>query len=191
MQNTISCPSCQRELRVPDEFIGTQVKCGACDAVFTATGSAGASGKDSSGQARGGGYLQGDEHVKEDVRPRPRPKRKRNSRQAARDAVLAPAICIMALGGIEIVFYIIYGIAFSGLMSSEAQEPQMPQMPRRKKKGSGVFVRRAKAYVFSGCDSHPATFAPAGSNRSDDGGDEIVEAFDAKCRLAVPRVGRP
>jgi len=60
-----------------------------------------------------------------------------------------------------------------------------------KKKGSGVFVRRAKAYVFSGCDSHPATFAPAGSNRSDDGGNEIVEAFDAKCRLAVPRVGRP
>jgi hypothetical protein len=60
-----------------------------------------------------------------------------------------------------------------------------------KKKASGVFVRRAKASVFSGCNSHPATGAPAGSNRSGDGGNEIVEAFDGKCRKAVPRAGRP
>src|SRR5947209_1938144 len=40
-------------------------------------------------------------------------------------------------------------------------------------------VRRAKAALFSGCKSHPATFAPAGSNRSGSGGNNTAEAFDA------------
>jgi hypothetical protein len=37
-------------------------------------------------------------------------------------------------------------------------------------------VRRAKAALSSGCNSHPAT-APAGSNRSSYGGNEMAEAF--------------
>jgi transposase len=52
-------------------------------------------------------------------------------------------------------------------------------------------VRRAKVSIFSGCNSHPATVAPAGSNRSGGGGNEIAEAFDGKDRNAVPRAGRP
>ena len=47
-------------------------------------------------------------------------------------------------------------------------------------------VRRAKAQFFSGCNSHPATFAPAGSNRSGSGGNETAEAFDAEGRLGRP-----
>jgi hypothetical protein len=35
------------------------------------------------------------------------------------------------------------------------------------------------------------TVAPASSNRSRDGGNEIAEAFDGKVCLAVPRTGRP
>jgi hypothetical protein len=42
---------------------------------------------------------------------------------------------------------------------------------------SVVGVRRAKAALSSGCKSHPAT-APAGSNRSSHGGNEVAEAFD-------------
>ncbi len=38
-------------------------------------------------------------------------------------------------------------------------------------------VRRGKAAFFSGYKSHPATIAPAGSNRSGHGGDEMAEAF--------------
>ena len=38
-------------------------------------------------------------------------------------------------------------------------------------------VRRAKAAFFSGCESHPATIVPAGSNRSSHGGNEVAEAF--------------
>src|SRR6266852_4929517 len=37
-------------------------------------------------------------------------------------------------------------------------------------------VRRDKAALSSGCKAHPAT-APAGSNRSSHGGNEMAEAF--------------
>ncbi len=51
-----------------------------------------------------------------------------------------------------------------------------------------IGVRRAKAAFSSGCESHPAS-APAGSNRSGHGGDEMAEAFghrnDAQCPLWV------
>jgi hypothetical protein len=42
---------------------------------------------------------------------------------------------------------------------------------------SAAGVRRDKAALSSGCEAHPAT-APAGSNRSSDGGNEMAEAFD-------------
>src|SRR5450432_2501560 len=42
--------------------------------------------------------------------------------------------------------------------------------------GAAFGVRRAKAALSSGCKSHPAT-APAGSNRSSYGGNEMAEAF--------------
>ncbi len=41
---------------------------------------------------------------------------------------------------------------------------------------SALGVRRDKAALSSGCKSHPAT-APAGSNRSSQGGNELAEAF--------------
>ena len=42
---------------------------------------------------------------------------------------------------------------------------------------TAVGVRRSKAALSSGCKPHPAT-APAGSNRSSHGGNEVAEAFD-------------
>jgi hypothetical protein len=42
---------------------------------------------------------------------------------------------------------------------------------------SAQGVRRDKAALSSGCKPHPAT-APAGSNRSSHGGNEMAEAFD-------------
>jgi hypothetical protein len=42
---------------------------------------------------------------------------------------------------------------------------------------SASGVRRDKAALSSGCKPHPAT-APAGSNRSSHGGNEVAEAFD-------------
>ena len=52
-------------------------------------------------------------------------------------------------------------------------------------------VRRGKARSFSGFNPHPATFAPAGSNRSSRGGNEAAEAFDVEGHLVTRRVCRP
>jgi hypothetical protein len=41
---------------------------------------------------------------------------------------------------------------------------------------ANFHVRRAKALSFSGCESRPATFAPAGSNWSSRGGNETAGA---------------
>ena len=50
---------------------------------------------------------------------------------------------------------------------------------------TGLGVRRAKAAFFSGCKSGPAIIAPAGSNRSSHGGDEMAEAFGIACHELV------
>jgi hypothetical protein len=61
------------------------------------------------------------------------------------------------------------------------------RLQRRSERASPNYVvRRAKVQFFSGCNSRPATFAPAGSNRSGKGGNEPAEAFDAKGRLGRP-----
>ncbi len=49
---------------------------------------------------------------------------------------------------------------------------------------AAVGVRRGKGAFFSGCKSHPA-IAPAGSNRSSHGGDEMAEAFGIACHDLV------
>jgi hypothetical protein len=58
-----------------------------------------------------------------------------------------------------------------------------------------LSVRRAKARSSSGCESHPATIVPAGSNRSSRTGSEATEAFgveghvgDSASMQAVTRV---
>ena len=45
---------------------------------------------------------------------------------------------------------------------------------------TALGVRRGKAAFSSGCKPHPA-IAPAESNRSSHGGDEMAEAFDIAC----------
>src|SRR5580693_3574563 len=58
------------------------------------------------------------------------------------------------------------GLALTGGLDPSAMRPRM----------AAICVRRAKAALSSGCKSHPAN-APAGSNRSSHGGDEMAEAF--------------
>jgi hypothetical protein len=47
---------------------------------------------------------------------------------------------------------------------------------------TAICVRREKAALSSGCKPHPAN-APAGSNRSSHGGDEMAEAFGIARRI--------
>src|ERR1700716_1503210 len=50
---------------------------------------------------------------------------------------------------------------------------------------SELGVRRAKAALSSGCKPHPAT-APAGSNRSSHGGNEVAETHIAFGSPSMP-----
>ena len=52
---------------------------------------------------------------------------------------------------------------------------------------SELGVRRAKVAFFSGCKSHPATIAPAGTNRSSHGGNEVAEASGVEGHELVRR----
>ena len=55
------------------------------------------------------------------------------------------------------------------------QRVDLTRSPSRRRM-TAICVRREKAALSSGCKPHPAT-APAGSNRSSHGGDEMAEAF--------------
>ena len=55
-----------------------------------------------------------------------------------------------------------------------------------------IFQCAVKRRVSSvGENTHPATIAPAGSNRSSRGGNESAEAFGVEGRMATWRAGRP
>lgn len=36
--NVLSCPACQKDLRVPDDLLGKEVKCPMCMTIFTVPG---------------------------------------------------------------------------------------------------------------------------------------------------------
>ena len=58
---------------------------------------------------------------------------------------------------------------------TETDKPDL-MLPRHISTLPDIYVRRAKALSFSGCEPRPATFAPAGSNWSSRGGNEAAEA---------------
>jgi hypothetical protein len=63
----------------------------------------------------------------------------------------------------------------------KGSETARPELTHRAT--SRLYVRRGKVCIFSGCESRPVTVVPAGSNWSDEGGNELVEAFDATGRF--------
>jgi hypothetical protein len=122
MINTVPCPSCNRELRVPDQLLGKLVKCPACSTTFAANlsppsppGGADVNQEmeqpdrqsepleDIPDSSRGG---DADEYCE----PRPRRSRRRNR---AREAVAAPAIALIVLGSVYIfVNFIVLTLRF-------------------------------------------------------------------------------
>jgi predicted Zn finger-like uncharacterized protein len=108
MPNTIHCPSCNRELRVPDELLGKKVKCPACSTTFTASVAGPEAAPVPPPPAPDAGY---EEEAPRQPRPiprsaeyevegaeedydRPRPKRFKRGLVALR----APAICLLVTG---------------------------------------------------------------------------------------------
>jgi len=76
-------------------------------------------------------------------------------------------------------------------VSPDSASSSQTKPSRSVRRMSALGVRRGKAALSSGCKAHPAT-APAGSNRSSHGGDEMAEAFGiAGHELVAARVCRP
>jgi len=91
-------------------------------------------------------------------------------------------------GGIPLRHAIaVFGVVV-GFFDFLRPRPSLPPslLPVDPREENGVAVPRDKTPFFSGCNSRPATFAPACSKRSGAGGNEIAQAFAAKDRQAVP-----
>src|SRR5208283_305962 len=72
----------------------------------------------------------------------------------------------------------------SQLMARAAQRVEIELNCNAAMRRSAVGVHREKAALSSGCKSHPAN-APAGSNRSSHGGDEMAEAFGVASHIGT------
>lgn len=113
MPTIVSCPSCARQLRVPEELLGKAVKCPSCQSTFTANESAPPpppqpappprapdagpfGGFESSGAPPAWNEYSG-------------PPRERNVRdEAARASVYGPALALMITSGIALAFYVFF-----------------------------------------------------------------------------------
>jgi predicted Zn finger-like uncharacterized protein len=128
MPEVVTCPQCERQLRVPDELVGQRVKCPTCGTNFTAN--LGPPTRPPEGEERPRPSSQVEDYRGED-RPSRRPRReadgahdvdeevyddddapRRSSRkQKALNSVKAPAICLLitAILGIGLnAFQVVY-----------------------------------------------------------------------------------
>jgi predicted Zn finger-like uncharacterized protein len=71
----ITCPSCSRQLRVPDNLIGQYVKCPSCEKTFTASVEESAPPKESYQEERSSREREDDAYRPAEPPPRPRPPR--------------------------------------------------------------------------------------------------------------------
>src|SRR5262249_31049941 len=135
---TLNCPSCNRLVRVPDELLGRQVRCPACQNVFTTQfGEAPATTpRDQEGHfevhttgrapGQGAGEYEEDNY---DESPRPR---RRRARQAAREAVAGPAIALMVVGGLAIglsLVGLVLNLVLGGIMLGAQPQPGRAHQP--------------------------------------------------------------
>jgi predicted Zn finger-like uncharacterized protein len=138
MPVSVSCPSCERKLRVPDELLGKRVKCPGCKNTFTAEDPDAVVDVDVIEEeerprrpVRRPEPPQDDEGIQEERRPaqrrrreaedddeeyeeeRPRRRKRRSrSKSAARQAVAIPAIGLMVVAGLGLVLNLIQIVWF-------------------------------------------------------------------------------
>jgi predicted Zn finger-like uncharacterized protein len=128
----IDCPSCGRQLRVPDSLIGKRVKCTGCETNFTAT-EEGASQEapppprpaPRSREPPPDPEPEDNERWEEEDEERPRRRRRRRRADSTAPYVLPPAICLLVialLGLLASTFNVVYALT--------AQPPQpVPNQP--------------------------------------------------------------
>jgi len=101
MPEVITCPQCERQLRVPEELVGQRVKCPTCGTNFTATVSgrsepSAAVGELESAESRPSAYEEDNESFRVHS-----PSEERRAK--ALSSTKAPAICLLVLYGLGLV----------------------------------------------------------------------------------------
>lgn len=166
MANTIHCPSCNRELRVPDELLGKKVKCPACSTTFTASVAPPEEAPPASAPETG--------HEEEAPRPqrlRPAPRDEYQDEGADDDydrpmgrqpkryrrglaGLRAPAICLLVSAILSLLvdgyFMVVALVATKAQMNAQmqAQNPaQNPQEREMAEKMMGYFIGPGPAVV--------------------------------------------
>jgi predicted Zn finger-like uncharacterized protein len=151
MPITTRCPSCDRKLRVPDNLLGSRVKCPGCQTVFTAEDQ----GEEAPPPAAPAPRERPPERPRDPVTDRPsearrrpaltpppegegaggyedepegdyeedRPRRGGRSRERAREMVSGPAVALMVTGGIGIALGVLNLVASLALGSLQLAVP--------------------------------------------------------------------
>jgi predicted Zn finger-like uncharacterized protein len=197
MANTIHCPSCSRELRVPDELIGKKVKCPACSTTFTAS----VAGAEAGAPAPAAGYEEqpagaprpaapGGEYEEPLEEDYDRPRGSDRARERVKGRVMAPAICLMIaaiLGVLADGFQIIY--AFT---PAPPVDPKLPEIFREMQKSAhepqaivgGIVGVIFSAIIIFACVQMMGLrmwgFALAGTIMS------MINCFNGCCCLGLP-----
>lgn len=136
------CPTCRRQLRVPDELLGRNVKCPDCLTVFVSASEPEALEAEiavaAETEAPAPPAIETepddlDDEYDEDI---PRRRRRRTWRARAREEVAGPAIGLVVVAAIDVLlaFYLVF-VAFVAMAENREQpgagEPQQPPANRR------------------------------------------------------------
>ncbi|MCI0464040.1 MAG: zinc-ribbon domain-containing protein [Gemmataceae bacterium] len=171
----IHCPSCSRQLRVPDDLLDREVKCPTCSAIFTASAENEVPlatplpppREEEAPRARvprpSGPPLEEFEELDAPVRRRRPPRRdddeayeeeddeprpRRRSRQHARDLVAGPAMALMVVGSIALTLSILSLLCNLGGAAGGLAMPRPRGAPGFGGPPNAELVARAAGGVF-------------------------------------------
>jgi len=123
------CPTCRRQLRVPDELLGRDVKCPECLTVFTAATDPEARDPEDAGAepeetpATSSAEVESEDYYDdEDDEDIPRRHRRRAWRARAREDVAGPAVGLVVISAIDILlaFFLVFSAAFEMARAPDA-----------------------------------------------------------------------
>jgi predicted Zn finger-like uncharacterized protein len=153
----VDCPSCGRQLRVPDSLIGKRVKCTGCETTFTAAGEGVPEAVPTRPAPRSREPLpdpepedneRWEEEDEDEERPRPRRRRRRRRTDSTAGYVLPPAICLLVLAVVGLLVDTV-GVVFALTAPPPKVDPNAPELVRRFQQSSvgpgaavaqGIFV---------------------------------------------------
>jgi predicted Zn finger-like uncharacterized protein len=108
----VSCPSCARQLRVPDDLLGRSVKCPDCGTTFQAAAEGPAAAVPAPAQAV----------LPETFDPEGRPIVSSQAATRARDRIVVPAVLLLVWGGVAVVLGLLQAMGGLGISQQDPDQ---------------------------------------------------------------------